>query len=143
MDGKITFRLSKSGQTLFKSKTYEIRINGNIIGHIDNEKNTLSEHLPMGKYSIEVGENEYFIRKDIVLSIGQMQTVTINPSLTYPFFRGFLIGLAIVTIIIQFIILDKISIPLMFSPLIPLLVFRRKNYDESFALTISKTSINH
>ncbi len=139
MNGNITFRLSKSGQTLFKSKSYEIRINGNIIGHIDNEKNNLSEQLPMGKYSLEVGENEFFVRKDIILTIGQMQTVTINPSLTYPFFRGFLIGIAIVTIIIQFLILDKISIPLMFIPLIPLLVFRKKHYGESFALTIAKT----
>jgi hypothetical protein len=139
MDGKITFRLSKSGQTLFKSKTYVIRINGNIIGHIDREKNILSEHLPMGKYSIEVGENEFFIRKDIVLTIGQMQTFTINPSLTYPFFRGFLIGVAVVTIIIQFLILDKLSISLMLVPLLPLLVFTKKNYGESFALIIAKT----
>jgi hypothetical protein len=139
MKGNITFRLSKSGQTLFKSKPYEIRINGNIIGQIDNEKNTLSEQLPTGNYSLEVGENEFFVKKDIVLTNGQLQTVTINPSLTFPFFRGFLIGIAIVTIIIQFLILDKTSIPLMFIPLIPLLVFRKKQYGESFALTFSKT----
>jgi hypothetical protein len=139
MKSNITFRLSKSGQTLFKSKSYEIRINGNIIGQIDNEKNTLSEQLPTGNYSLEVGENEFFVRKEIVLTNGQLQTVTINPSLPYSFFRGFLIGIAIVTIIIQFLILDQISIPLMFIPLIPLLVFRKKHYDESFALTFSKT----
>lgn len=139
MHGKIAFRLSKSGQMLFKSKSYQIRINGNFIGHIDNEQNTLSEQLAVGKYSIEVGENDFFIRKDIVLVVGQMQTVTINPSLTYPFFRSFLIGVAIVTIVTQLIILNKISIPLMFIPLIPLLVFRKKHFGESFALTVAKT----
>ena len=139
MDSKITFRLSKSGQTLFKSKSYQISINGNIIGKLDNEMNTISKEFPMGKYSIEVGENDFFIRKVIVLAVGQIQTFTINPSLTYTSFRGFLIGIAIATILFQFIILDKISIPLMFIPLIPLLLFRRKDYGESFALTISKT----
>ena len=139
MDSKITFRLSKSGQTLFKSKSYQISINGNIIGKLDNEMNTISKEFPMGKYSIEVGENDFFIRKDIVLAVGQMETFTINPSFTYTFFRGFLIGIAILTIFFQFIILDKISIPLMFIPLIPLVVLGRKNYGESFALTISKT----
>ena len=138
MVGKINFRLSKSGQTLSKSKSYLVRINGDLIGKIDSIGKTLSADFPTGKYSIEVCENDFFIRKDIVLAIGQLQTVTINPSLTYPFFRGFLIGIAIVTIVIQFIILDKISIPLMFIPLIPLLVFRKKNYGESFALTIEK-----
>ena len=139
MDSKITFRLSKSGQKLFKSKSYQISINGNIIGKLDNEMNTISKEFPMGKYSIEVGENDFFIRKVIVLAVGQIQTFTINPSLTYTSFRGFLIGIAIATILFQFIILDKISIPLMFIPLIPLLLFRRKDYGESFALTISKT----
>ena len=138
MDGRINFKLSKRGQTFFKSKSYQIRINGNLVGQIDNEASTLLEQLPMGKYLIEVGENDLFIRKDIVLAIGQMQTVTINPSVTYPFLRGFLIGIAIVTIVIQFLILDKISIPLMFIPLIQVLVFRKKNYGESFALTIAK-----
>jgi hypothetical protein len=70
MDGRITFRVSKSGQTLFKQKSYQIRINGNSIGHIDTEKNTISEQLPMDKYSIEVSENDFFIRKDIVLVVG-------------------------------------------------------------------------
>ena len=146
MDSRIALRLSKSGQTLFKSKSYQIRINGNSIGHITNEQNTLSEQLPMGKYSIEVGENDFFIKKDIELAVGQMQTITINPSCTYPLFRNLVIGLAIVTIVIQFIILDKISIPTMLIPLIlliPLWIFRKKQFGEklfgeSFALTIAK-----
>ncbi|MCA2855335.1 MAG: hypothetical protein IM449_10630 [Microcystis sp. M065S1] len=50
MEGRITLRLSKSGQQLFKSKSYEIRLNGKIIGHIDTKKNTITEQLPMGKY---------------------------------------------------------------------------------------------
>ena len=138
MNGKINFRLSKSGETLFKSKSYQIRINGNSIGQIDSQSTTLSEKLPIGKYSIEVGENDSFTRKDVFLAAGQVQTITINPSLTYPFFRGFLIGIAIVTIFVQFLILEKISIPLMFIPLIPLLVFRKEQFDETCALTILK-----
>lgn len=67
-----------------------------------------------------------------------MQSFTINPGQTFPFIRGFLIGIAIVTIITQFLILDKISILLMIIPLIPILVFIKRDYGESFALTISK-----
>ena len=143
MDSRIALRLSKSGQTLFKSKSYQIRINGNSIGHITNEQNTLSEQLPMGKYSIEVGENDFFIKKDIELAVGQMQTITINPSCSYPLFRNLVIGLAIVTIVIRFIIFDKLSISTMLIQLIPLLIllwfFRKKQFGESFfALTIAK-----
>ena len=138
MDSRIALRLSKSGQTLFKSKSYQIRINGNSIGHITNEQNTLSEQLPMGKYSIEVGENDFFIKKDIVLAVGQMQTITINPSLPYTILRNFFIGIAIVLTVIHFIILDKLSIPLMLIPLIPLWIFRKKKYVENFGLTIAK-----
>ena len=146
MHGRITFRLSKSGQTLFKLKSYQIRINGNSIGHIDTEKNTLSEQLPIGKYSIEVSENDFFIRKDIVLAVGQMQTVTINPSLTYNFIRSFLIGIAICAVgIIGYMAFENKLFPqlfpLLFAPLIPVLIFRKHHDGESFALTISKTQL--
>ena len=146
MDGCITFRLSKSGQTLFKQKSYQIRIKGNSIGHIDSEKNTISEQLPMGKYTIEVSENDFFIRKDIVLAVGQMQTVTINPSSTYAFTRGFLIGIATCAVgIIGYMAFENKLFPqlfpLLFVPLIPVLIFRKRHYGESFALTISKTQL--
>ena len=139
MESKLQFRLSKSGQTLSKSKKYQIKLNGNSLGEIDFQNHSLLQSFPTGKYSIEVGENDYFIRKEIVLNAGQMLTITINPSLTFPFVRSFLIGIAIVSIFFQFIMLDKVSIPLMLIPLIPILVFRKHNYSESFALTVSKT----
>lgn len=144
MDGKIVFKLSKTGQTLFKSKTYEIRINGNIVGHIDNKKYTFLEHLPMGKYLIEVGENEFFVKKEILLTNGQMQTITINPSLTFPFSLAILIGIAICTAsLIGFMAFTNNMfpqlLPLLFASFIPILIFRKKDYGHSFASTISIT----
>jgi hypothetical protein len=146
MDGRITLRLSKSGQKLFKSKSYEIRLNGKTIGYINNEQNSLSEKLPIGNYSIEVVENNTFIRKEIFLAVGQLQTITINPSLTVPFTRSFLIGMAIcaVGLITYMAVENKLFpqlLPLMFAPLIPILVFKKRHYGESFGLTISKTSL--
>lgn len=146
MDGRITLRLSKSGQQLFKSKSYEIRLNGKIIGHIDTKKNTITEQLPMGKYTIEVSENGFFITKVIVLAAGQLQTITINPSLTYTSTRGFLIGIAIFAVgIIGYMAFENQLLPhlfpLLFAPLIPVLVINKETYGESFALTISKTQL--
>lgn len=146
MEGRITLRLSKSGQQLFKSKSYEIRLNGKIIGHIDTKKNTITEQLPMGKYTIEVSENGFFITKVIVLAAGQLQTITINPSLTYPSTRGFLIGIAIFAVgIIGYMAFENQLLPhlfpLLFAPLIPVLVINKETYSESFALTISKTQL--
>lgn len=144
MDGKVVFRLSKTGQTIFKSKTYEIRVNGNIIGQIENKNYTLSEDLPKGKYLIEVGENEFFVRKEIILTNGQMQTITINPSLTFPFSLAILIGIAICTAsLIGFMAFTNNMfpqlLPLLFASFIPILVFRKKDYGHSFASTISIT----
>jgi hypothetical protein len=146
MYGRITFRLSKSGQTLFKQRSYQIRINGNSIGHIDSEQNTLSEQFPMGMYTIEVSEHDFFIRRDLVLAVGQMQTVTINPSSTFAFTRSFLIGIAICAVgIIGYMAVENKIIPqifpLLFVPLVPVLIFRKKHYGERFALTISKTQL--
>lgn len=139
MESELQFRLSKSGQKLAKTKKYKIKINGDLIGEIDYQNYKLSQLLPTGKYSIEVGEEEYFVKKEIILHTGQMQTLTISPSLTVPFIRGFLIGIVIVTIITQFVILDKISIPLILIPIVPILLFKKRHYAESFVLTKSNT----
>ncbi len=142
MESRIDFDLNKKMQSsFFKANTYEVRINGNSIGQIDNQRTIISENLLVGKYSIEVGEDDFFIRKEVILSFGQMQTITVNPRLAFSILRGGLIIIAVVAIIIQFLILDKISIPLMFIPLIPLLIFRKKDYGEPFTLMISETQL--
>lgn len=146
MDSKITLRLSKSGEKIIKSKSYEIRINGKIFGHINNEQNTFTENLPTGEYSIEVVENGNITRREIVSEVGQIQTLTINPSLPYKYNRGFLLGVAIFAVcLIGFIaVKNKLFpqlLPLMFAPFIPFLLFKKRHYDENFALTISKENL--
>lgn len=141
MEGVLQVRLSKSGRTLFKNRTYEVKVNGSVLGHIDADTSKLENRFPAGKCLIEIGESGIYVKKETILRADQLQVCTINPSLTYAFFRGFLIGIAIVTLLVQFIVLDKISIPLMLIPIIPILVFRKENYSESFAITLRKNSL--
>ncbi|WP_047450814.1 hypothetical protein [Alistipes sp. ZOR0009] len=132
----VNIRLSKTGQAFFKSKKYQIRVNGNPIGQVNSRNFKLSENLLPGKYLIEVEEEGCLIGKDIVVNPEQMQTITINPSMTFSSIRGFTIGLAIIAIAVQFFMLDKVSLPLMFIPLIPLLFFGKGSFSKSFSLTI-------
>jgi hypothetical protein len=146
MNSKIVIRLSKSGQTLDKSKSYQIKINGNVVGQINNQHAKLTEELPAGKYSIEVEEKGFLRKMDVVLAFGEMQTITINPSLSFYLIRGFLIGVAIAAVcVIGFIMYEYKKFPqmtpLLFIPLIPLLVFSKKEYGERFALTSKKNRL--
>lgn len=145
MTGRITVRLSKSGQQFFKSKLYKIRINQNTIGDLNHERSSLSEILPIGKYTIEVVENDFAYKQEVVLANGQLQTFTINPGLTYSCTLGFLIGIAIGAIgIIGYMAYESKLfpqlLPLMIVPIIPLILFRKKECEESFCLTKSEIS---
>jgi hypothetical protein len=135
MDSKIIIRTSKN--KLFKSRTYQIKLNDSEIRELNHEKNKTEFILPVGKYTVKIGNDDSFKNKDIILSTGQTKILTINPSITYGLGFGFLLGMALVSIIIQFIILEKISIPLMLIPFIPLIFMRKKHFADSFEITYS------
>jgi len=138
MNSRLNFRITKTAQSLFKQNKYQIRIDGNSMGEIGAENPNFSENLVSGKYSIEVGEKDQFIKKDIILGVGQMQTITINPSLTYPLIKSLLIVIVAASIIVQIFLLPKIN-PLLVIPLLSLLFLTKKNNGERFTLSISKT----
>jgi len=135
-DNKIIVRTGKN--IFFKSKTYNVKINGADTRQINFENTKAEYKLPTGKYMLEIGNHNSYMTQEVILSTEQTKIFTINPSITYGLGFGFLIGIAIVSIILQFLILEKISIPLMGIPLIPLLLMRKRNFSDSFEITISK-----
>jgi hypothetical protein len=137
MEHNLKVRLSKSGKELFKETKYKFILNGELISEIDYNNLTVDLTIPIGKNIIEIGVSEYYIKKDIILNVGQRLAIGIYPNLSHQFFRGFLIGLSVFTIFIQYLILEKINIPIMFISIIPILTFwNRRN--ESFSITVQK-----
>ena len=135
-DNRIIVRTGKN--VLFKSKKYNIKVNG-ADTRVINSENTQEEYiLPIGKYTLEIGNENSSKTTELILSTGQTKTFTIHPSVTYPLGIGFLVGIAVVSIFVQFLILDKISIPLMLVPFIPLMLTRKRNFADSFEITASK-----
>lgn len=144
MNGKLSFRLSKSGQRLNKDNSFQVKVNGVLIGQIDSVNPTFSKPFPIGSHSIEVSEKDFVFKQDILLAAGQLQTITINPSLTYKLARGFSRGFAISAFVLigymgfKSDILPQI-LPIMLIPIFALIVFSKKDFKESFALTVRKS----
>ena len=131
---KLIVRTTKN--VFFKSKTYEIKVSGADDRQINFENIKTEYDLPIGKYTVKIGNQESFSVKEIILSTGQHKTITINPSVSYELSFGLLLGLALMSIVVQYFILGKFSIPLMFIPFIPFLVMRKRQFANSFTLTV-------
>jgi len=135
-ENKIIIRKTKN--VFFKSKKYEIKLNGNSIGEINFENTKIECIVPVGKHTLEIGNQNSFRIKEIEITTGQLKILTINPSATYNLGLGFFFGIAIASIIAQFYILDKISLLLIFIPLIPLFFLKKRHFSDSFEITVSK-----
>ena len=135
-DGKIIVRTGRN--IFFKSKVYDVKINGKDIRKVDFKKSKIEYNLPMGKYKLEIGGNNSFKTTNIILLPGQIKIFTINPNLSYDAGLGLLMGAVVVAIAFQLLAFDKFSISLMVSPLIPLLLLSKRNYSESFELRDSR-----
>lgn len=137
-DSKIIIRTGKN--IFFKSKIYKVNINGEDFREIDFNKLKTEYNLTAGKHVVQIGNENSFKNKEVILSKGQAVYLTINPSVTYGIGLVFLIGIALVTIILQFFMLDKFSI-LMTIPLIPIFLMRKRHFSDSFEITVTKQSI--
>ncbi len=139
-DNRIIVRTSKN--LFFKSKKYTIKIDGTDIRQLDFKNNKIEYVLPIGKYKLEIGNDNSFKTENVFLSTGEIKIFTIKPNIIRELGLGFFIGLAIVSVFIQLLILNKISIPLMTIPFIPLLLNflpkQRQNFADSFEIKKSK-----
>jgi len=135
MDSRIIIRTSKNG--LFKKRRYQVTLNETEIRELNHEKNLTEFILPTGKYNVKIEDGKSYQSKDIILSSGQTKILKVNPGITYEIGLGLMIGIAIVTLFIQLIILEEISIPLMMISTIPLLFMRKRRFAERFEITYS------
>jgi hypothetical protein len=137
METTLQIRISKSGQNLFKKRSYQINIHKEENKEINFKTPKISYSLPPGKYSVEIIENNFSVKKEIVLIAGKLQVITINPSLTKDLFKGVIIGMGISTILIQYLILNKFS-PVFLITLIPFYILSKTKISENFIATVSK-----
>ena len=120
----------------FKERRYQIKIDGQNDRLIHAEDNKTEYDLPVGKHKVHIGTDESFSTKELILGTGQHKTVVINPSVTYELSVGLLLGLALTSLAVQYLILGKLSIPLMLIPCIPFFFIRKSQFANSFILTV-------
>jgi hypothetical protein len=137
MESTLQIRISKSGQNLFKKRSYQINIHEEEVKEINFKTPKISYSLPPGKYSVEIIENDFTVKKEIVLIAGKLQVISINPSITKDLFKGVIIGMGIATILIQYLILNKFS-PILLITLLPFYTLFTIKNSENFIATVSK-----
>ncbi len=141
-DNRIIVRTSKN--LFFKTKKYTVKIDGTDIRQLDFENNKIEYILPIGKYKLDISNDNSFKTENVFLSTGEIKIFTIKPSIIRKLGLSFFIGLAIVSVFVQLMILEKISIPLMIIPFIPLLLNilpkRKRNFADTFEIHKSKLS---
>ena len=118
MESNLQIRISKAGQNLFKKRSYQINIHKEENKELNFKNPKISYLLTPGKYTVEIIENNFTVKKKIVLIAGKLQVITINPSITKDLFKGVIIGMGITTILIQYLILNKFS-PILLITLLP------------------------
>ncbi|OAB28576.1 hypothetical protein [Flavobacterium fryxellicola] len=128
--------MSKSSGIYNKANTYLVRVADETACEM-NFKNNRQEFLVQpGKHSVEIGNEIYFQKEEVVLKAGETKVLIINPSCTFNLGRGIMIGIVATGIVIQFAILQKLS-PLLILNLIPLFYVRKSNFENSFGITQS------
>ena len=137
-ESKIIVRMSKSTGIYNKRNKYEILLNNESKAELDYVNNRQIFVVESGKNIIQIKNENTTIVKEIYVKNAQDIIVTINASVTYKLGLGIFIGIAITGLIIQLIIAQKITLPLIFIPFISLLFVKQKNFPNSFEITISK-----
>lgn len=132
--GKITVRMSKSSGIYNKKNKYILKFAGEEDFTMNYLNNRVEYDVIPGKHVVEIGNGISGQTKEIEVKEGESKIITINPSATYKLGLGIMIGIAAGGIIIIILILKKFSI-LMLIPLIPLALFRKTEFKDSFALT--------
>jgi len=135
--GKITIRMSKSSGIYNKKNKYILKFAGEENITLNYLNNRVEYNVVPGKHVVEVGNGISGQTKELEVKDGESKIITINPSATYKLGLRIMIGIAAIGIIIPILILKKLSI-IMLIPLIPLALFRKTQFKDSFALTFTE-----
>lgn len=131
---KLIIRTKKN--RFFKSKKYRVKVDNLEVREINYENTKAAFDVLPGKHLVEVQNGTTSQQVELSLVENEQKTVQINPTVTYELFFGFLLGMALVTIVIMILIYEEINLPLMLVPLLPLLLVRRKSFPDHFTLTV-------
>jgi hypothetical protein len=134
-ESKIIVRMSKSTGIYNRSNKYEILLNDGIHAELDYLNNRQIFTVESGKNTIQIKNENTTFEKEVILKNGDVITFTVNASVTYKLGLGFLIGMAIVGLIIQLFIAKKLILPLNFIPFISLLLLKKDHSPNSFEVT--------
>ncbi len=135
---KIIVRMSKSSGIYNKANTYFLKLEGEPILEMNYANNRKEFVVAPGEHCIEIG-NAFSVQKEKVkLYPGQTKILTIKPSATYELGRGIMFGLVLSVIVVQFIVLQKLSL-LMLLPCVGFFFLNKHDFIDSFAITKTKS----
>jgi hypothetical protein len=139
MQDNLLISLNHNGKTFFKSKKYDIKINGVSIGEINKTNIKLSHSLSPGSYIIEVSDNKYSKTIYFKVSEDKLNIITLKPQMNYKSILAFYIGFSVVALLVNLYSIDFKSISTYgFLGLVPFLFLSSDKFSKSFDLVIRK-----
>jgi len=139
MQDNLLISLNHNGKTFFKSKKYDIKINGVSIGEINKTNIKLSHSLSPGSYIIEVSDNKYSKTIYFKVSEDKLNIITLKPQMNYKSILAFYIGFSVVALLVNLYTIDFKSISTYgFLGLVPFLFLSSDKFSKSFDLVIRK-----
>jgi hypothetical protein len=133
-NGKIVIRMSKRSGIPNNTNKYILKFAGKEDLEMSYLHNRVELYVVPGKHIVEIGSRNSGQKKELKVKQGESKIITINPSTTYKLGLGIVIGIAVIGIIIPILILKKFSI-IMLIPLIPLAIYSKTQFKDSFTLT--------
>jgi hypothetical protein len=139
MQDNLLISLNHNGKTFFKSKKYDIKINGVSIGEINKTNIKLSHSLSPGSYIIEVSDNKYSKTIYFKVSEDKLNIITLKPQMNYKSILAFYIGFSVVALLVNLYTIDFKSVSTYgFLGLVPFLFLSSDKFSKSFDLVIRK-----
>lgn len=136
-ESTLIVRMSKSAGIYNKSNVYEVCLNNGDFVPMNYQNNRMEFRLPNGKHSVTIKNKVTTHVTEFELHYEKTKVLTINPSVTYKLFMGFMIGIALFGSGISLFIAKKVMPSILMIPFIPLLFVKKKNFAPSFMVTES------
>ena len=139
MQDNLIISLNHNGKTFFKSKKYDVKINGILIGEINKSNVKLSHALTHDTHLIEVSDNKYSKSIHFKVSDDKLNIITVKPQMTYKSILAFYIGFSVVALLVNLYSIDLKSVSTYgFLGLVPFLFLSSDKFSKSFDLVIRK-----
>lgn len=136
-ESTLIVRMSKSAGIYNKNNVYEVRLNNGDFMPMNYQKNRMEFRLPNGKHTVTIKNEVTTHETEFELHYEKTKVLTINPSVTYKLFLGFMIGLIAFSIVLQIFFVEKLKLSLIWILFFPLFFIKKKNFAPSFMVTES------